>query len=305
MKKILLKKMFLAACFLLISCGTVQQTIYLQDAEVKGPINTPSIRITKDRTPGTITFSPRLNVNGYSEISGNTGGERYRDPEQDSLFSKKSKNLLWMMPEFSLGMDFELALTKSFGFAAGLNYSKVDGQQLIGGSFGLAFVSEKENSAARFDLGILVQEIYFDAKSVVVTTKDYMWSDPTTSVTYYRDIGKNANINIFAGLTLNSNFQDFPVNYFLNLVFFTQSLLNYEPETRTDLTYALILTDKTVTDSRGKAMSSFLSFAPGVYLQLSDWSRFVLGARLLFDLGLEDSSNQFLVLPIVQFDMQF
>ncbi len=297
--------MLLAASFLMISCGTVQQTIYLQDAEVKGPINTPSIHVTKDRTPGTITFSPRLNVNGYSEILGSTGTERYRDATQDSLFSSKTKNLLRKMPDISFGLDMDLALTKSFGFAAGLNYSKINGQQLVGGSFGLVFVAEKENSAARFDFGILIQELFYDAKSVVVTTENYMWSDPTTSVSYYRDIGKNSEINIYAGLTLNSKMQEFPVNFFFNLSFFTQSLLDYEPETRTDLSYALILTDKTVTDTRGEVMSSFLSVAPGVFLEFTDWSRLVLGARFTYDLGLENSSKEFLILPVIQLDMQF
>lgn len=295
----------MATSALLISCGTVQQTIYLQDVEVKGPINTPSIHITKNRTPGTITFSPRVNVNGYSEISGNTGGERYRNTEQDSLFSNKSKNLLWTMPEFSLGMDFDLALTKSFGFAAGLNYSKINGQQLLGGSFGIAFVAEKENSAARFDFGILVQELFYEAKSVVVTTEDYIWSNPTTSVMYYRDIGKNSNVNIYAGLTLNSKMQEFPVNFFFNLSFFTQSLLDYEPSTETDFLYLFALTEKIVTDARGEAMSSFLSVAPGVFLEFTDWSRLVLGARFMYDLGLDSSSKELLVLPIIQLDMQF
>ncbi|NWF88698.1 MAG: hypothetical protein HXY50_04460 [Ignavibacteriaceae bacterium] len=291
--------------FLLISCRSVDQTFYLQEAEVKAPMNTPAIHITKDRIPGTITFSPRINVSNFSEISANTGSIRYRDTTQDSLFRGKNKNLVWKVPTIYFGLDLDVALTHKFGLAAGINYSKINGQQLIGGSCGLAVVSEQEKIASRLDFGILVQEILYDAKSIVVTKIDYLWGDSETSISYFRDISKKSVMNIYAELNVNTKMNEFSFNFFFNLSLFTQSLLDYEPETSTNSLFFPIIPVHTETDSRGEVMSAFVSFTPGIFLEMTEWSRLVLGARLMYDFGLESSSQQFIVLPVLQYDLQF
>lgn len=291
--------------FLLSSCmSSVEQTIYLQGAEVNAPLNTPAIHITKDRTPGTITLSPRLHVSNFSEITANTGSLRYRDTTQDSLFRGKGKNLLWKIPSVSFGLDFDWALTRKFGFAAGINYSNMSGQQLFGGSFGLALASEQENLATRLDFGILVQEILYDVRSVVVTKTESWFGGSSTSVSYFRDISKNTVMNIYAALNVNTKMNEFPVNFFFNLSLFTQSLLDYKPETSTNSLFFPILPVHTETDSRGEVMSAFVSFTPGIFLEMTEWSRLVLGARLMYDFGLDSSSEQFLVLPVLQCDFQ-
>ena len=297
--------LFLLASLLMMSCATVQQTIYLQDIEVKGPMNPPPVRITKDKFPGNVTISPRLSINKYSEISGNVGNRRYANPSQDSLFRSKTNNLLWKIPQFSFGFDFDVALTNTFGIACGLNYSVIDQTKLIGGSIGIAFFQEKNGNAIRFDAGILVQELYYDAKTIVETTIDPIWGSPSTSVYYYRDKDKNADIDLYATLTYNSAIQNFPFNFFLSASFFTQTILDFEPSKQTDFSYAFILTEKTINDVRGEASSSFLSATPGIFIDITTWSRMVMGVRLMTDIGLDSPSKSFFVIPVLQLDMKF
>lgn len=131
-----------------MSCASIQQTIYLQEVEVKGPMNPPPVRITKDKSAGDFTISPRLSINKYSEISGNVGSRRDRNVSQDSLFRSRSDNLFWKIPQVSFGFDLDVAVSNSFAIAGGLNYSVIDQTKLIGGSLGIAFFMKK--MAAQF-----------------------------------------------------------------------------------------------------------------------------------------------------------
>lgn len=297
-----------AALFLasfLTSCANISQTIYIQDVEVNGPLNPPPIRITKDKSAGTFTISPRLTLNNNSEVTGNIGTGRYVNNIQDSLFPYGKKNLLWKIPKYSFGLDFDFAVSNNFAIAGGLNYATINQNKLIGGSLGIAIYQEKDEGAIRFDAGILVQQLYYEAKTVVVTTTDPMWGSPTTDVSYYNDRDKNSGIDLYAMITYNSAIQNFPVNFFLNLSYFTQTILDFNPGVRTDPTYFLILSEKTTEDARGEASSSFLSVSPGIFLDISNWSRIVLGARILYDIGVDSSSKDLFILPVIQFDMHF
>jgi len=291
--------------FLVISCASIKQTIYLQDVEVKGPMNPPPVRITKDKSAGTFTLSPRLSVNKYSEISGNIGSRKYLSASQDSVFRSSSKNLFWKIPQVTFGCDFDFAVSNNFAIAGGLNHSIIDQKKLIGGSLGIAFYQEKNGNAVRFDAGILVQELYYDAKTVVETTTNPVWGYPYTTVSYYHDRDKNADIDLYVMLTYNSVMKEFPLNFFLNMSYFTQTILDFNPRTTTDLSYLLVLSEKTIEDVRGEASSAYLSATPGIFIDFTEWSRIVLGARLMYDIGLDTSSRDFFILPVVQLDMHF
>jgi len=262
-----MKSKFLSALILfsslLASCTTIQQTIYLRDIEVKGPMNPPPIRITENKTAGSLTISPRLSFNKYSEISGSTESERRGDSAQDSLFRPNSRNLFWRIPQAAFGVDFDFAVSSSFAIAGGLNYSIIDQTKLFGGSLGIGFFKENDGNAIRFDAGVLVQELYFDAKTVVVTTVDRLFSSSTTTVDYYHDRDKNSGVDLYAMLTYNTVIKSLPFNFFLNAAYFNQTILDFEPRRQTDVSYQRLLAEKAVHDARGEASSSYLSFTPG------------------------------------------
>ena len=55
---------------------------------------------------------------------------------------------------------------------------------------------------------------------------------------------------------------------------------------------------------RGEASSSFLSVTSGIFIDITELSRIVLGVRLMNDIGLDNASRSFFVLPVVQLDMR-
>jgi len=277
----------------------------LQDVELKGPMNPPPIRITEGKSTGSLTISPRLSYNKYSEISGSIESERSGDNAQDSLFRSNSRNLFWRIPQAAFGVDFDFAVSSSLAIAGGLNYSIIDQTKLFGGSLGIGFFKENDGHAIRFDAGVLVQELYYDAKTVVVTKTDGPFSSPNTSVDYYHDKDKNSGVDLYAMLTYNTVIKTLPFNFFINAAYFNQTILDFEPRKRTDSNYLQLLSEKTAHDARGEASSSYLSLTPGITLEVSGSSRLILGARIMHDIGLKQVSEDLFILPVIQLDMQF
>lgn len=266
-------------------------------------MNPPPIHITKNKAVCTVTISPRLSFNSYSGISGSFGGERYRDNFQDSIFRSRTDNLFWEIPQAVIGVDF--AVSNGFAIAGGLNYSILDHTKLFGGSLGFGFFKEKDGHTIRFDAGLLMQELYYDAKTVVVVTENPPFGSPTTSVYYYHDKDKNSGVDLYAMLTYNTVIDKLPFNFFLNAAYFNQTILDFEPTKETDFRYSFLLPGKTTQDIRGEASSSYLSLTPGITLEFNDWSWLVIGARIMHDIGLNNTSKDTFILPVIQWDIQF
>jgi hypothetical protein len=62
------KKLLLLLSIILSGCTSVQQTIYIQDVEVNGPLNNPPIFISDNRNG--ITVSPWFSFNSNRQING-------------------------------------------------------------------------------------------------------------------------------------------------------------------------------------------------------------------------------------------
>jgi hypothetical protein len=169
----------------------------------------------------------------------------------------------------------------------------------------LGFCKESEQGAIRFDTGINIQEYSYDASTVVVTTTDPAWGSPTTEITFFHDINKNSDINFYASLTYNSIFEHSFINFFISLSYFGQSLLDFEPsETNVDY-YPFIGVTKYTTDARGEVSSTYLSISPGIYQNLSPWSRVVLGVSIIKNIGMEQPSQSVFILPQIKLDLMF
>ncbi len=305
MKSSCLVSGLILSSILLVSCTSIKETIYLQDVEVKGPMNPPPISITKDKSPGTLTLSPRIAINQYSEIWGNIGTRKYVSSSQDSVFRSSFKNLFWKMPKAAFGLDFDFTVFNGFAVTGGLNYSTAEQNKLLGGSLGISLFKERNASAIRFNAGILVQELYFDAKTIVERITKPVYGNPDTTLTYYFDRNKNADVDIYVMLTYNTTMKNFPINFFISAAYYTQTILDFNPRTTTDLTYSIFLSEKITEDARGEASSSYLSAVPGIFIDLNDWSRLVLGARMIYDIGPRISSRDFFILPVIQLDTSF
>lgn len=309
------------ALFFLSGCTTTKQTIYLQDIQVNGPINTPPVHLSDNDSTGSITISPRFAINsGSKKISGkitehskvndrgilqldtimHDGNPAYRISSANT-HTYVNDNFSWNLPEFSTGIDMDMKVSRGIALSLGLGFTNQNNINLVNGNFGLATYSSNENSSFRIEAGLLYNQFHYIASTVVVTTVKPAFAPEYSYVTFYKDRKKESHLNPYFQVTYNSNNNNLPVNYFISFGFFGQTLTDFEPD-EYDEDYTFFGAHTISEDTRGEVSTTFINFSPGVFLNLTPQHRIVFGARCLYELGFEEISDNFFVFPFVQLD---
>ena len=311
--------------FVIISgCTTVNQTIYLQDIKVSGPIDNPPLNITTDQKKGSFTFSSRFSINDNKSLSGriekhtdvnydgiyrvdtlfnNDGTRSYRE-SSGNVNEYNGKNLEWDIPNFLAAFDMDYAVGNNFALNVGLNYSVQNQDDFLGGCAGLGFFSENEGTALRFDVGVMWQSLSYVASTVVITTVKPFSGSPTTTVDFFKDRNKSTNWNPYAFLTFNTSSQNTPLNFFLNIGLFGQTLFDFEPSDPNPEYYPFGVT-VIRNDQRGESTTTFLTLGTGVFLNLTERSKIIAGVRFMKETQIEETSKSLFILPVLQVDIGF
>ncbi len=305
-----------------IGCTTINQTLYLQNIEVSGPMNNPPLNITTNQKRGSFTISPRFSINDNNQLSGKIEKHSFVDNQGvyrvDTVFDNgtrlykestgntteyKGNNLVWKLPSFLAAVNIDYSAGDHIALNLGLNYSVQNQDSYVGGNVGIGFFSEKEGSAFRFDAGVMWQSLSYVASTVVITEETSFWSSTTnTTVNFFKDKNKSTNWNPYVSLTFNTSSKTAPLNFFLNLGYFGQTLFNFEPSDPNPEYYPLGFNVIT-SDQRGESTTTFLNLSSGVFINMTDRSKIILGVRLLKETQIEESSKSLFVLPVLQFDM--
>jgi hypothetical protein len=305
--------------------STTVTRIYLQEVEVHGPMNSSPVHITDSSESG-ITISPRIAFNTKNTLNGkkdqhtlvnsqgvfqvdtvfNSDGTFYF---QETLGANKypfeGKNFTWYTPDLTTSLDIDFKISKSFAIFAGGNYSVVEQKSVWGGLFGIGLMGAGKDAAFRFDIGLSIQEIPYNAYTIVSVT------NTGTSGTYnyvadYYDISSKTQYNPFAALTINSFNRDWLFNIFLNAGYRSQSLINFTPEDQVyhnPSYYPFYYGDVYITeDNRGEATAGIIDITPGLYFNFGDTGRILLGAKFNWIVQIEDLDYPFQVIPMLQFD---
>ncbi len=303
--------------FFLNSCTTITDSLYVQDVDVKGPINQPPIRIT-GRDSASFTISPKFFINSNKSYNGlieghtkvnsegvfqvdttvNGNQTTYNISQNANTFDFEGENLHWFMPNYMVGLDIDIAISKKVALSGGFSLSGKNKTNLYGYRVGLGFFSASENIGVRFDGGLIWQKYTYDASSVIVRDEGSSESE----VIFFRDIGKSTNLNHYLSLTFNTIYDNLPVNFLLNVGYSGQSLIDYEPETPDDEYYVLDPYYR-VEDMRGEAYAAFINVSPGIYANINEWSRLVFAVRFFFEVDFEESDKPTFIIPMVQFDL--
>jgi len=283
--------------FLLISCTTIKQTLYLQQAEVYGPISQPPIHLTDSSDTPSVTFSPKLSYNTKKTLIGDVS-QSTGFTVSDTIFVPSENSLIWNMSTVYAGLDIDLILSRKFAISLGVNYSSQSNFESWGGIVGIGFFDYNKGSAFRFDVGLNIQSMSYDAYTVVSTvTTGFGGTDEY--IAYYNDVGKSTSFNPYANFTYNTAYKSWPVNLFINAGYSIQTLFNFEPRT----SYYAFGTF-TVTDLRGKATAGFFNFTPGIYLFLGESNRVLLGSRFFLETQINGADPTLFILPMIQFDFR-
>jgi hypothetical protein len=309
--------------FTFIGCApsTTVTKIYLQEVEVYGPINSSPVHITDSSKTG-ITISPRISFNTKNTLNGkidqhtlvnsqgvfqvdtvfNSDGTFYfQETPGANKYPFEGKNFIWYTPDVTASIDFDFKLSKSFALFVGGNYAIVKQKSIWGGLFGIGLMGSGKDAAFRFDVGINIQDMPYDAYTIVSVTKTGS-TGTSNYVADYHDISSKTQFNPFAAVTINSYNRDWLFNIFLNSGYRTQSLVNFTPE---DQVYhnPYYYGDEYITeDNRGEATAGIIDITPGFYFNFGDTGRILLGAKFNWIVQIEDLDYPFQVIPMLQFD---
>ncbi len=124
--------------FFLISCTTTNQTLYLRQAEVTGPISQPPIHLTDSSDTPSVTFSPKLSYNTKETLTGNVS-QSTALYGSDTIFVPSENSLTWNITTVFAGLDIDLILSRRFAISLGVNYSSQSSFEAWGGNVGIGF----------------------------------------------------------------------------------------------------------------------------------------------------------------------
>jgi hypothetical protein len=319
------KNLLLLIALFLGGCADIKQTIYLQNAEVNGPLNHPPIYISDNRNG--ITVSPWLSFSSRNQVTGRTnhsrvningvyqldtiyeGGQIYYRESNANQYEYTKNNVKWNLPNVKGGVDIDLPISRTVSIIGSFNYVSQNLYQIVGGSFGFGFYSVKNNNAIRLNIGCTLQEYQYDAETAVVSTIDPLFGREYSRTDIFHDIDKKSSLNFFGNLTYNSVSETMPINFFFSFAFFSQTLLNIEPQNPNREYYPFGITT-TTTDERGETSTAYLSFTPGIYMNITPTMRLVLGINLVKDIGgfmsaTDSFSSKLFVMPLAKVDLLF
>ena len=313
---------------LLFGCSTVQ-TLYLQEIAVSGPINQSPIHLTDKSKEPSVTISPGISFNTQKELSGsaeghslvneegffqvdtsffNDGSVKYTETPGANVFPFEGENLTWNQSGFTAAMDFDFTLTKNLAVFTGVNYSSDDNGGLWGGSAGVGLSGGSDNFAIRFDAGVHIQSIRYDAYTVADVKTESPFGSSDQFILFYHDKGKSTNFDPFFNFTFNSSNKEWLLNFYINAGYTVQTLFDFGPSAPDTRYYNFILffpfNSTTTEDFRGERKAGFFNFTPGIYFNLGENSRILLGTRFYIETQLESSNPKTFVLPMLQFDFR-
>jgi len=298
---------------------TTVRTIYLQEAEVTGPINQPPIHITDSIDAPSITVTPRFSYNSQTDIRGQIGGHSLVNEEGifqvDTFYNNGSftlketpganihryggKNFTWNVPSVYAALDLDFRLSRNFGMFFGFNYSAQNKINTWGGTAGIGMFGASSKTAFRLDIGLIIQEIAYDTYTVLIV-KTTPSNGEDDYVEFGNKIGKSTHFDPFISITYNTTHRDWFVNFFLNASYTRQTLVDFKSASSSEKS---ISGNRFITKAlRGEIIAGFFHFTPGIYFFVGEPGRILFGARFFYQTMDDSIEPSNFILPMVQFD---
>ena len=281
-------------------CSTVKDTLYLRQAEVSGPVMPAPIHLTDSIETPSFTISPRLSYSTQNNLNGDI--EQYSSYYSlDTTFVPSEHSLTWDITAMNAGIDMDWAISRVIALSFGINYSSQSNFSAWGGNFGIGFNTYNTGTAFRFDVGMQIHSMHYDAYTVVHRVVENWWGNGESYTFFYHDLGESTHFDPYFNLTFNTAYRSWPVNIFFNAGYVVQTLFSFKPKT----TYSynnLTNTQYIKTDLRGSSTAGFINLTPGVFFYLNESSRILVGTRIYIETQISDADPAFFIIPMVQVD---
>jgi hypothetical protein len=306
---------------LLMSCAQIIETrAYLREANILVPVNQPPMQPIDTSMAGKIiispgfSFNPTKSISGEVESLGSSSEKKVIRNQSESGLSVNSFNntasalyiepgdLTWKFPQFSTRMDFDFIASKFLVIPFGIDLSVGDNESLYGFNAGLGFYTTDKSTTIRFDAGVVFQSTSFETRITVIQTYDPFIGSTQTDTFYLFGKDKSTYLNPYIGLTINSAREANVVDYFLNISYFAQNLLNYDAF-KHDPNYPYWDYYDRYQRTKFDITAGIINVFPGITMKLRDNLRLLGGVRMLFVTEIIDNSKSFFAVPVLKLNL--
>ncbi len=270
-------------------CSIVTNLVQLRDVKLTGPNHQIPVRVTDRDVEDHLRITPNFSITKNRNIDGNV------EIDQDSRLYNlagydTANNLHWNLPAYVVGIGFDYGLSKHLSFSLGGNYSRTKEKKSYEWDAGLGWCFHDKYVGGRFEVGLQWQDVAYSAtfdQYEVVNS----WGNPE-EVRYlysFNRYGKYMTGNFYGNLTLNTVFQGAALNGFVRLGYGVTSVLSNE--------MLRVNEEGDITTAVG-----MVNITPGLYINLTEWSRLVVGCEFLSPVSMNSYSPEWLIVPIAQVD---
>jgi len=282
----------------MLAAGCVRQTFYLQQVDMSGSPAPPPVHVTTHQQDGEIRLSPRLMYSTSGQLSGQFMNNQ-TGASSPLIASSRFGKVTWNIPRMSVGTDMQYFASDHLGIVGGLTFSGTGGSSFWEAHLGLGLCTAGENIAARLDAGVQWRSFRYDVQALLVSG-DGPWSSDQ-DVTVLKDVWRESQAGFYAGITLNTCYENSPINGFLNFGLTQHSLGDLRQMSR-GVNGDLLHIGFTNRPDTGLWM---LSLSPGIALSFSQRERLLFGVRFMTGSELDRADPEFLALPFMQIDLAF
>ncbi len=272
-----------------VGCYEAGRVIQLRGVDVTGPIHQIPVRVTDGDAEGRLRVTPT-----FASMPGGSIDGRIEIERDSRLFDlhqyDTTNNLHWNLPSYVVGIALDYGTSKHFSFSLGANYSRTNEKKSYEWDFGLGWRFQDEYLGGRFEAGVQWQDIEYNA--VFDRYKiDYSFSgsDVVQYLYTFNRYGRYAWGNFYGSLTLNTVFRGSSLNGFVRAGYGVTSVLSNEMLRANE-------------DGDIAATVGMINVTPGLFINLTKWSRLVVGCELISPVTMNSYSPEWLIVPVAQID---
>jgi len=278
--------------FIALFSGCVAtERVYLTQVEAAGPVALPPVMPVMEETrSGDIALAPHFGVNAERKITGRV------NPIGTTPQWGGKDNLIWEIPRTEGGLDVQVALSPSVAFLAGGVVGGVNGSSYGNLRAGLGVYALQENVALRVDGGVQFVSIRSRVRTTVDLTINSIFGDSHYR-SNYDDTREEHSLAPYASLTINSHSTTSPINVLLNFGVSGQPLFDFSPSQPDTV---LGEGDHAPSADRIRESLALYSLTPALIVRLGERQHLLVGARVVGNFSVDNSSPDLYWRPFVQ-----
>lgn len=283
----------------------VVQEAFLIDAEITLPYNPPITHYSINKKVGEAAITPVL----MFSPTGNSNPSltpNYFDKSNfpDTLTTRQKYNSNINSTNFVIGLDYDMAFNEHLAGFYSVRFTKKDKTELWNFTVGTGFFSSQPDFAFRIDAGIMYQQYYYSANSIVF---DYEGKKDNTPerVNYYSAEGRNYSLFPFVNASIQKAIINDIAAVFLTTGYFRSEVINFQPVEGKVLHYLSGTSEISASDTEIKNYAGFFYLNPGIVMLFDANIRITASAYLMKEIELDKADENWIFQPAMMFSISF